>query len=172
MRPLELDLLQPRRRPGWASYVLLAIALAFAIDVGVSYRSGLEDVARKESLLAMRETHAGESSRKTAATHPEELQFARDTVRRIAMPWAALFRALEAASSERIALLAIEPDAQNGTVSLTGEAKDYGAVLTYVAQLSDRESLRKVHLVRHEVRSNDPQKAISFSVSASWMEGR
>jgi hypothetical protein len=172
MRPLELDLLQARRRPGWASYVLFALAVAFAIDLGVSYRSGLEEVARKESLLAMREARAGESSGKTAATRPEELQFARDTVRRIAMPWAALFGALEAASSERIALLAIEPDAENGTVSLTGEARDYGAVLTYVAQLSDQRSLRKVHLVRHEAKPNDPQKAVAFTVSAVWMEGR
>jgi hypothetical protein len=102
----------------------------------------------------------------------EEYAFARDTVRRLSTPWTTLFQALEAAQTERIALLAIEPDVENRTLSVSGEAKDYLGTLTYVANLADQKTLARVHLARHEVRRGPQQRPVAFTVSAAWKEER
>jgi len=69
-----------------------------------------------------------------------------------------------------VALLAIEPDTKSGTVKISGDSKDYLAALGYVLNLSRADTLSHVQLVRHEVRQNDPQRPVSFSISAAWNE--
>jgi hypothetical protein len=69
-----------------------------------------------------------------------------------------------------VALLAIEPDTKSGTVKISGDSKDYLAALGYVLNLSQADTLSHVQLVRHEVRQNDPQRPVSFSISAAWNE--
>ena len=109
--------------------------------------------------------------RKAAANaSPEELALARDTVERLGLPWTKLFAALEAAANDQVALLAIEPDTKNGTVKITGDSKDYLAALGYVLNLSQADALSNVQLVRHEVKQNDPQRPVAFSISAAWNE--
>ena len=98
----------------------------------------------------------------------EELKTARDTARRIALPWNSLFHALETAKSDSVALLAIEPDAESRTVVLAAEAKDYSAVLAYVAALSQQKEMDRVHLSHHEVKTGSSPRPITFTVSASW----
>jgi Tfp pilus assembly protein PilN len=100
----------------------------------------------------------------------EELALARDTVERLGLPWSKLFAALEAAANDQVALLAIEPDTKNGTVKITGDSKDYLAALGYVLNLSQADALSNVQLVRHEVKQNDPQRPVAFSISAAWNE--
>lgn len=173
MNRLELDFLRTRRPPAWASFVLLALAMAFAGDIGWSYRNLSADVEQMEARLATSsslERNARPDSIRPIAR--EEHAFARETVRRLSTPWERLFGALEGAQTEHVALLAIEPDAEIGTVNLQGEGKDYLAVLTYVARLGEEKGLRRVHLVQHEIRRGAPQRAVGFTISASWKEGR
>ena len=86
------------------------------------------------------------------------------------MPWGNLFGALEAASSDQVALLGIEPDPKAGKVLISGDSKDYLAALTYVLNLAAPTALSGVQLVRHEIKPNDPQRPVAFAVSAP-MEG-
>jgi hypothetical protein len=172
MRTLQLDY-RRRRGPRLAAYVLAAFAVAFAADGAVHYRALERDLALKEARLAGRmhlrkQNPAPSISR---PVNPEEYAFARDTVRRLGTPWEALFQALEASQIDRVALLSIEPDVENRAVSISGEARDYLAVLTYVAQLGDQGALSRVHLVRHENRRGGP-RPLAFTVSASWKEDR
>lgn len=172
MQRLELDFRRSRRAPGWASYALLAVALAFAADLALSYRSLAAQVASLEArLLAApaRVPGAATSSRRPDA---DEYAFARDTVRRLSTPWESLFSTLEGAQNDRVALLAIEPDAEAGTVSISGEARDYLAALTYVANLAEQKTLSRVHLVRHELARGGGTRPVAFTVSASWRENR
>lgn len=173
MNRLELDFLRTRRPPAWASFVLLALAMAFAGDIGWSYRNLSADVEQIEARLAA--SSSLERNARPTSIRPiarEEYAFARETVRWLSTPWERLFGALEGAQTVHVALLAIEPDAENGTVSLQGEAKDYFAMLTYVARLGEEKALRRVHLVQHEMRRGAPQRAVAFTISASWKEGR
>jgi hypothetical protein len=98
------------------------------------------------------------------------LAAARDTARRLALPWPGLFGAIESAASDDVALLAIEPDPRAGKVTLSGDSKDYLAALTYVLNLSRSAALSGVQLVRHEVKQNDPRHPVAFAVSAAWKE--
>ena len=176
MKPgrIELDYLRSHRRPAKASWILLAAAFAFAAEVGFSFvevrseaAAKLERLARLADSLPARDPNVGPARQPPL----EEFAVARDTIVRLSMPWKNIFRALEAARSEDVALLSIEPDVASGTVGITGEAKSYPAALTYVAWLSHEKTLRDVRLAKHEVRLGDPRRPVSFTVSAHWRDG-
>lgn len=177
MKPvrIELDYLRTHRRPAKASWVLLAAALAFAADIGVSFvktrseaATKLERLARLSDRLPARDVNAGPAREPLSQ---EEFTAARDTIVRLSMPWSNIFRALESARSDDVALLAIEPDAASGALNISGEAKSYPAALTYVAWLAHEKTLRDVRLTKHEIRQGEPRRPVSFTVSALWRDG-
>ena len=172
LRRLELDLLRPDR-PAWPGYVLAVMALAFALDVGFSYRDRRLDVAALEARLARaapaRAAATAVGSRSSFG--PEDFTLARETLRRLSLPWEELFAALESAHSDRVALLAVEPDAESGAISISGEARDYLAALTYAERLAEAKGLHSVHLLRHEIRRDAPHRTVTFTVSANWRQG-
>ncbi len=175
MRRLELDFLRETRPGAWAGWVLFAVAIAFAADLGVSYVALTREIARKEARLAALGEYRGTENIVKAVARPvsaEELAFARETIQRLSMPWDNLFAALESAQTEGVALLAIEPDAEAGTVMLTGEAKDYLRALSYVGTLENEKTLKRVHLVRHEAKREGRERPVAFTISAAWRERR
>lgn len=173
MRPLELDFLETRRPGGWAAWALAAIAAAFVLDVGRTWYVLREEISIREARLLVRADALRDRRLVQVSYKPirdGELAAARDTIRRLSVPWNGLFDALEAAQTERSTLLSIEPDVANGSVTLTGEAKDYLAALSYVATLQDQKFFSSVHLAKHETRANDPQRPVTFVISGSWKE--
>jgi len=172
MRALAIDYVRIARRTFWARTVLGVVALAFAIDTGYRYFTVSSGIATATASLAR--AKASERSPRLpdkASPHSsEEYAFARQTIGRLAIPWGRLFAALEAAHSERIVLLAIEPDAENRTVTVTGEAKDYLAALSYLANLGQQASLTRVHLLHHELRRQTSPRPLLFTISAAWQE--
>jgi hypothetical protein len=173
---LELDLYAARRAGGWAAPALLALAVAFSADLGVSYYGARQETAAAERHLARIEhgkDGAGAAHRRARMqASPEEIREGRETYLRLTTPWGDLFSTLERAAPDDVMLLAIEPDPRAGTVQISGAGRDYAAVLDYVARLQNEKLLSGVHLVRHEVRQDDPQRAAAFSVAASWKEAQ
>ena len=165
MQEIKLDFCRSRAAPRWIAPALLALAVAFAGDVAFSFLATARNISKSEKALARLDPRAFKAPRKVA---PEELAAARETMQRLATPWDKLFSALESAASDQVALLSIQPDPKAGTVTINGDSKDYLAALTYVLNLSRAESLSHVQLARHEVKQNDPQKTVGFSVSAAW----
>jgi len=170
---LELDHVRAAHRPAKASWLLLAIAVAFACDVGGSYfktRAEMSERTMRLARLAGMRSSAAPASLVPASL--AELTAARETILRLSMPWDNVFSALKSARSDDVVLLSIEPDPDSGSVSIAGEGKSYPAILAYVASLSQEETLKDVFLTKHEVRQNDPRRPLSFTVSAKWKEGR
>jgi hypothetical protein len=167
MNALKVDFCRSRGTPRWLAPALLALALAFAGDVGFSFLKTVRSISKNEKALASMEprTYNTKTARKVA---PEEMAAARETMQRLSTPWDKLFSALETAASDQVALLSIEPDPKAGKVMISGDGKDYLAALTYVLNLGRSDSLSHVELARHEVKQNDPQKPVTFSVSAAW----
>ena len=165
MQRIELDFVRRGARSRWASRVLLACALGLAGDMALSYLQLVREVRSNEAIVARARPH-----QPVAKASAEELALARDSVERLGLPWAKLFAALEAAGSDQVALLAIEPDTKNGTVRISGDSKDYLAALGYVLTLSQNDALSHVQLVHHEVQQKDPLHPVSFSLSAAWNE--
>jgi biopolymer transport protein ExbD len=158
MQPLELNFVATRRGAAWIGRVLLALAACVALDAGLSYHSARKVFAENQARLTKR-TPAG-----APKVSPQEVVAVRETVQRLSLRWDELFVALESAASDKVALAAIEPDPRNGTVTISGDGKDYLAALSYVLNLSHTEGLERVQLVRHEQKN----EGVSFAVSAAW----
>jgi Tfp pilus assembly protein PilN len=172
---LELDHLRTAPRPAALTWLLLAVALAFAADVGRSYvKARLEVEAKTGRLARLSDARSAREATSTPVRplSQEEFAAAQDTILRLSTPWDNVFRALEAAQSDDVALLSIEPDAGSGSLSITGDAKSYPAALTYVAWLAHEKTLKNVRLARHEIVRNEPRRPLAFTVSADWKDKR
>jgi len=165
MQRIELDFVRRAPRSRWAGRVLLAVALGVTGDMAFTFAQ-LDRAAKAHEAVVAR----AQPRTPARSVTNDELALARDTVERLGLPWTKLFAALESAASDQVALLAIEPDTKTGTVKISGDSKDYLAALGYVLNLSQAEALSNVQLVRHEVRQNDPQRPVAFSISAAWNE--
>jgi hypothetical protein len=174
VRPLELEYLRVGSRSQRVRLALLAVALAFTADSAWHYSRLKRDASTKEVQIAEARSRQKDFVRPAISQHvsTEEYAFARDTVSKLSTPWDQLFRALEAAQTDQIALLSVEPDPEHRIVTLTGEAKDYLAALTYLASLSEQKSLRRVHLTHHEPQRTASQRPLAFTISAAWTEER
>ena len=166
MQRIELDFIRRAPRSRWAGRVLLACALGLAGDLAFRTVRLAHTLSENQAVVARAQPKRPASAPASA----DEVALARDTVERLALPWSKLFAALEAAASDQVALLAVEPDAKAGKVLISGEGKDYLAALTYVLNLSRSAALSGVQLVRHEMKPEDPQRPVSFAVSATWRE--
>jgi hypothetical protein len=148
---------------------LLGIALLLAVDVSVRKDEAEQQLAVWQSpqkrvvaaTIATKDVHA-------TPTTEDQMQEALVVVEQLAMPWSPLFNAIERAHTETVALLAVQPDAQRRSVTIIGEAKGYGDVLGYVARLRGEARLKNVYLVGNEIREDQPQRPVAFTVSADW----
>ena len=159
MNRLDLDFLRTKPSAPWLGRVLLALAACVAVDAGLSYHSANKTFTENQARLTKR-TPGGAAPK----VSPQEVAAVRETVQRLSLPWDELFMALESAASDKVALAAIEPDPRAGTVTISGEGKDYLAALSYVLNLSRTEGLERVQLVRHEEKN----QGVNFAVSAAW----
>lgn len=171
MKALRLDFAPPPRRQGVA-WLLLAAAAFVAGDSTWRALALQEDVAREEQLLRERRPEFGRTrANEAVVSNPETaraLQHADQVARQLALPWDKLFRSIEAATSDRVGLLAVEPDATRALVSISGEAVNHQAVIDYLARLNASNRLHGVHLVRHEIRTGDPRRPVAFTLQAQW----
>jgi hypothetical protein len=89
-------------------------------------------------------------------------------LRRLSLPWDSLFLTMESAAGGEVALLALEPDAEKQVVKVSGEAKDFTALLNYVTRLEAQEAFGPVYLQSHQVQLQDPQRPVRFALHAVW----
>ena len=161
MQRLDIDFCASRGATPWLGRVLLAVAAVILVDSGLSYHAARQALHDQAARVVKRTPAAPKAT-------PQEVAAVRETVQRLSLRWDELFMALESAASERVALAAIEPDTKKGTVTISGDGKDYLAALSYVLNLSKTEGLERVQLVRHEQKANDPNGPVTFAVSAGW----
>ena len=165
MKPprLELDHVAPRRRLRWPGLLLLGLSLGIAADLALRYRdtvAGLENAP-----VASRAATVNLVPRKN---NDAEDKIARAAVRQLALPWAGLIRALEDSATPDIALLQVHPEAQQQVLHVTAEARDAAAMFKYLGSLGSARGLSAIHLVRHEVAQDDPQRPVRFAAQASF----
>jgi len=151
--------------------MLLAIAIGFCADVAWSYLQARQDVDELRERLARAAPLDVEQPLVKVVSQPvseAEVDLARETIRRLSTPWEALFKSLEAARLERVAITSVEPDPVSRTVSIEGEARDYLSALSYVANLREQRSLDRVLLVHHETGGTNPRRPLRFVISVTW----
>jgi Tfp pilus assembly protein PilN len=173
MRSLTLDFIRPAA-PIWPGLLLLALGGTLAVTAYLEYQTAsdrAEAVALQLGKLQGRASQPAPGS--TLSRQPPkdleaDLQQAQQVADFLLLPWNELFAALEAAARGDVALLAIEPDARKNQVRISAEAKDAESLFAYLQRLEKVPQLQGVHLQRHEIREEDKQHPLRFTVAASW----
>jgi Tfp pilus assembly protein PilN len=173
VRRLELDFWRVGRRErtsNFLGFVLVVIGAVAAGTCGWRIEAQEERLADLRAQLAKLEK-APRAANRSAAQAQElgpQIQRAEQVIRQLALPWNDLFRTLEASQSKKIALLSVHPDATRKEVRIAAEARDFPAMVGYVERLQQSEWLSQAHLQTHQVREQEPERPIRFTVSASW----
>lgn len=165
MRRLDLNFAAPR--PRWPLWVMLAAAALLAADAASSFfalRGELAELSRPPDLRRVRP--AAESG--LPESTQRELDNAQRILQELVLPWGQLFRGVESAIGNQAALLSVEPDASRGLVRITGEARNYPALIELMKRLESLQVLERVHLVSHEVREDLPQRPYHFALVGYW----
>lgn len=169
MRGLDLDFVRTTRRwPVWG-LALLVLGAAVLAQVVVMERELAGRMELSEARLATLARHGtSPSARGDAQSVQEEIRQANAILQQLTLPWGGLFKTVEGANDKDVALLAIQPDAGKSVLRLSGEAKNFKALLDYIGRLEQSDMLDHVYLTTHEVKAQDPEKPVQFSLVANW----
>lgn len=173
MRKIQLDYQKsddrPRRMAGW---LLMLTGAALLVEMGVSY-----DRLQRERAAIIHEVKTAKLNLDMPNKEIGEHQFldkdfdaARLIIGRLSTPWNELFTGLESIGNENVAILSIQPDIPTRLLHIEGEAKDYAAVLTLIAQLRTIKPFSEVFLLHHEIKRDDPQHPVGFALSMHWIK--
>jgi len=167
---IELDYIAPLRRPRWPGILVLALALGLAGTLLSRYRDAQNEMLRLEAASGL--AHERPARAVPRERLDDESRAAEAVVRQLTLPWAALLGAIEQTATREVAILQLQPDAEQRLLRLTAEARHREAMFEYLRRLSAAPGLAEVHLVSHQVQPNDPQHPIQFSVQAAIRESR
>jgi len=174
MRKQHIDFLAPQpavrlRTNLWGALTLVAAVLLVA---GLVIRQmALMDGIEQTEADIMRLTRSEAPVQMSAASRKlmtEEVRQVNQVAEQLTIPWNDLFQAVESASSKRIALLSLQPDYRKRELRMAGEADDFEALRSYVAQLDTGDVLADVRLVNHEVVAGGAAGKVRFELLATW----
>jgi hypothetical protein len=170
MRRLDLNFQKPPNSPSrMAGWLLLLTGLALLVELGVSYDRLQND--REAMNEEIRTSHIRLDEQEYESNYQftdKDFEDGRQIINRLATPWDAFFVGLESIKNSNVAILSIQPDMQTGLLQIEGEAKDYAAILTLIAQLRMTKPFSEVFLLRHEIKRDDPQHPVAFALSTHW----
>lgn len=173
MRAATLDLARSAPPVVWWQWLLLIVAAAISIMSLINYRADVKEIARLNQAIAAAEKVVTPPPVKRSQTvdpnTARAMKASNQLIARLQLPWEALFHEIESAQSKDIALLAVQPNAERRSLMLEGEARNASAALDYIVALEAQPSLADVNLVSHEVRREDAEKPIRFSITAEWL---
>jgi len=164
---VELDYIAPARRASWPGILVLVLAVAVAGVLLERYRDVQHEVLRLEAASGLIAPPRAAARPITPARLDDEARGAEAVVRQLTVPWAALIRTIEQAATREVAILQLQPDAEQRVLRLTAEARSREAMFDYLRRLSQARGLAEVHLVSHQVQRDDPQQPIQFAVQAA-----
>lgn len=173
MNTLKLDY-QAAANPLWAGLLVLALGVSAAAAAGKLYLDQSRNIEAQQAKLE-RVSHLNPNRRNANVPDKHEseqalqqVQMANEVMRRINLPWNALFNAFEASKTDDVAILAFEPDAHKGTLRITAEAKSLESQLDYLSALQKNPLFKDVLLRNHQIQDQDPQNPVQFMLIARW----
>ena len=169
---VELDYVAPPHRASWPGMLVLAVAVAASGVLLTRYRDAQLEVLRLEAASGLIAPQRAAARPITPARLEDEARSAETVVRQLTVPWAALIRTIEQAATKEVAILQLQPDAEQRVLRLTAEARSRDAMFDYLRRLSQARGLAEVHLVSHQVQRDDPQQPIQFAVQAAMRDLR
>lgn len=170
MRAASLDLSRDRDRVPLWQWLLLAIGALSVFFVTLEFVQLRKATRALEQRLAEAQQRGPAPARARApdAATLRDIEAANRIAARLTLPWEALFHEIEVAQTRDVALLAIQPNVARRSVQLDGEARNADATLEYIAALEAQPALANVSLLSHEIRQDDAEKPVRFSIQARW----
>ncbi|MCB4812276.1 hypothetical protein LG204_13220 [Methylovorus menthalis] len=156
------------------SRMLLLIGGAVAVTSLIALQQLSERQQKLEQdMQQLQQPHTARStlnlSGKENAAKRDEIAAVKTVMAELALPWQPLFKTLESLNTSEVKLLAIEPNARQRKLRITGEAKDINVMLAYVQKLAIQPVLQDVFLLTHE-QSEGSAMSVHFVVEAAWVQ--
>lgn len=170
---LALDFKRTPRPWAWLGVLLLVIGAAWLAQVVNSARtlSGQIELAEaRQHVMARHSKIKPAAPPLDADALQQQIKQANAILQQLDLPWNALFQTLETTRDKDVALLTIQPDAAKHRVRIGGEAKNLPQLLGYIAHLEQGRVLRHIYLTSHEIRTQDAEQPVRFTLLADWAD--
>ena len=164
MRPVRIDFARVAAPTRWLGWAVLVASVALTGVLVTEQRASQVELARLQDRA--RVLGGGPRPAGTGRDLSAEMQRARAVTEQLTLPWGPLFQAIESATTARVALLALQPDTEQGLVRITAETRDLNEALEFVRRLSQTRQLRSVHLDGHHIQTDNPMAPLRFTVVA------
>lgn len=166
MRALQLDFAdhraQWRERLGW-----FAVALCLGV---LGWQWAQQRALNTEAAgYAAQQVGSPRLPAGDAAQLSEQKQL-REVARALALPWGAMFDALERVQLQHkdVHLLAIAPNPVKGEVLLSGEARGLPALMAYAEALRLQPAFSEVVLLNQRAKADSDRETIVFNLAVQW----
>lgn len=158
------DFAPPRRGlPDGALLMLTGVVLCGLAWHG--WQQHRQDLAQAAKTMQAREARADAKLARTPAKDDARIPAIE---RRLNLPWGQILSGIDRAVPPQVVLLSVEPDADKGRVEIAAEARDPVAMTGFVAALGQDKAFSQAVLLTHQVRAEDANRPLRFTVSAQW----
>ncbi len=173
LRRIELNHAHPAKSISWEGVTLLltgAIATAALMLAAQQIDARISVLETDADHLQHPYTSSGlKTQAKGSSAKNEEIKAVQAGMAELSLPWEPLFKALENSNTQKVKLLAMEPDARQHRLRVTAEAAEPQDMLDYVQTLSQQPMLKDVFLLSNERDSGGEKPSIRFVVTAEWV---
>lgn len=172
MHTPELDFALDRAvRRRWRSVIFALLGLGFGLQIGVAAWRLQSAEASRTALQAQHNQLAGKSARAANATLTDDqlkvATSAQAMLNGLAVPWEGLLVAIEEARTKQILVEAIQPQAQDGVVTISVSSENFSALAEFIARCSQQAKLVDVALVSETLPDNGTG-SLRAVISAHW----
>ncbi|MDB5774362.1 MAG: hypothetical protein JWP38_495 [Herbaspirillum sp.] len=180
MSDIHIDFAPPslhrslHRTTRW-TWLAAAAGLALCVSAGIAvqitmHRYQVQETAAAE-LRARMERYAGMTpTGSKAPVSDAQANAVNHAIAQLNLPWRDILNALEEATPNGIALLAIEPDAKKNVLKAMAEAPNSDAMIGYIENLKKQPLFADAILTRHEINDHDPNNPLRFQFEVLWVE--
>jgi hypothetical protein len=123
---------------------------------------------RVQRTAAPQGTGTSSSSSSSGRDMKQEVKKANAVMSELDLPWQALFDSVEYAANHDVALLSFQPDPAGRIMRIGAEAKNIAAMLDFVGALEREPALKDAHLLKYEIKRDDPHRPVIFLLTATW----
>jgi len=84
------------------------------------------------------------------------------------LPWDEWLTLLDNESYKEVALLALEPESANRSLTVTAESRNETEMVEFLEKLQTNPQLKRSLLLHHEVNSTDPNRPERFTLELTF----
>lgn len=177
MKPVRIDFARPSlRRAIWRTSFtyrvlsLLGLALCTTAIVAILQTRAIQREQQARKTQALKEQMRSAAPVKKTLIPLAQANAVNQIVAKLNLPWHELQEAIENATSGKVALLTLEPDAKSHTMKITAETPNSDEMLAYIERLKRQEFFLDAVLNKHEINEQDAQRPLRFQLDVQWSD--